>query len=535
MVFSSSVFLFFFLPLVLCLYFNPLNKRPKLFIASVVLILTGLFLYLVPFHIPVRILFWLTLVAGILYFIFCPIPEKSSEAERTIRNLVLLVSSIVFYAYGEPVYVLLLLSSILVNWFFGLWLGREQNTETVKKSIIALNLIYNIGVFFIFKYLNFTISNLNDIFNCHLPKTELMLPIGISFYTFQAISYLIDVYRKEVPPEKNPLKVGLYIAMFPQLIAGPIIRYNTISQELTTRQENRNDFSSGVVRFTTGLGKKILLANPCAYLADTAFGNGNGLTTLMAWTGAVAYTYQIYFDFSGYSDMAIGLGKMFGFHFPENFNFPYIANSITDFWRRWHISLSSWFRDYVYIPLGGSRVNSFSRMIFNLLVVWLLTGVWHGANWTFIFWGLFYFILLVAERIAGLNKKSSLWGYAYTMPLVLMGWVLFRASNISEAWFFFKTMFGLAGNGISRPEDWFLISEYFPFLLGAFIFCFPIFRTLVRKRFYSALLHRVFNRPACRIVPLLNTVVFIFVLLVFLLAVSYIVKQTNNPFIYFNF
>ena len=533
MVFSSSVFLFFFLPIVLCLYFNPLNKKPKLFIASAILLAALLLLFLIPFHIPVRILFWSALILGLLYFIACPEQENSITAERTIRNLILLIASILFYAYGEPVYVLLLLASILVNWAFGLWLGLPSNTVSKKKWIVALDLVYNIGVFFVFKYLNFTIGNLNRLLDLHLPLTRLLLPIGISFYTFQAISYIIDVYREEVPPEKNPLKVGLYIAMFPQLIAGPIVRYNSISMELTTRRETKSDFAAGVLRFTTGLGKKVLLANPCAYLADTAFGSGNELTTLMAWVGAIAYSFQIYFDFSGYSDMAIGLGKMFGFHFSENFNFPYIASSITDFWRRWHISLSSWFRDYVYIPLGGSRVNSFARMVFNLLVVWLLTGFWHGANWTFLCWGLFYFILLLAERIMGINKKSSLWGYVYTMPMVIFGWVLFRSANIFDAWFYLKTMLGLAGSGWCSPRNLFDLSEYLPFMLASLVFCFPGFK--------FCLAHRFFHRTAFKWIPakifcrIMNTGIFLFIMFVFILSLSYIVKSTNNPFIYFNF
>ena len=533
MVFSSSVFLFLFLPVVLCLYFSSVNRKPHQFAASIFLITAGVVLYLLPIHVPVRLLFWLALITGILYFIFCPAREDSPGAERTIRNLILLLASLIFYAYGEPVYVLLLLASIVVNWAFGLWLGRRSNTVPGKKMIVALNLVYNVGVFFVFKYLNFTIGNVNSFFGLHLPLTKLLLPIGISFYTFQAISYIIDIYREEVPPEKNPLKVGLYIAMFPQLIAGPIVRYNSISQELTTRQETKSDFAAGVLRFTTGLGKKVLLANPCAYLADTAFGSGNELTTLMAWIGAIAYTFQIYFDFSGYSDMAIGLGKMFGFHFMENFNFPYIANSITDFWRRWHISLSTWFRDYVYIPMGGSRVNSFARMVFNLLVVWLLTGFWHGANWTFICWGLFYFVLLLAERILGINKNGSRWGYLYTMPMVIFGWVLFRANNISEAGFYLKTMFGLAGSGCWNHRDLFNISEYLPFLLASLVCCFPGFNFLLRHRFFR---QRFFPwLPAKHMGRILNTGIFLFFMFVFMLTVSYIVKSTNNPFIYFNF
>ena len=296
------------------------------------------------------------LPAGI--FLCSLLLKESAGNERSTRNIILLCASLIFYAWGEPVYIVLLLLSIVVNWFLGLLVVPYSNTKT-GKWIVALAVLLNVSVFFVFKYMGFVFKNLEMIGVCDLPTVKFILPIGISFYTFQALSYVIDVYRGDAACSKNPLDVGLYIALFPQLIAGPIVRYNSIAKELTCRNESMKNFASGAVRFTTGLGKKMIIANPCAYVADMAFDAAPGeLTTLLAWMGAIAYTFQIYFDFSGYSDMAIGLGRMFGFHFLENFNFPYIARSITDFWRRWHISLSTWFRDYVYIPLGGNRGQS---------------------------------------------------------------------------------------------------------------------------------------------------------------------------------
>ena len=533
MVFSSSVFLFAFLPLVLLLYYNPLNRLPvRMFLVSALFALYCLLMYFSPAGLPVLPLFLIALAGAILFFQKNLAGTDTSGTERAIRNLVLLIASLVFYAYGEPKYIVLLLLSIVVNWGFGLWVGRHARS-TAGKWLVAVDLFYNIAVFFIFKYMNFVSANLNAAFSLNLPHADIVLPIGISFYTFQALSYVIDVYRGEVPAEKNPLKVGLYIAMFPQLVAGPIVRYNTVSLELTQRRENWRDFSSGAVRFTLGLGKKMILANPCAYVADQAFNAGGNLTAAAAWAGAIAYTFQIYFDFSGYSDMAIGLGRMFGFHFQENFNFPYIAGSITDFWRRWHISLSTWFRDYVYIPLGGSRVSSTARMVFNLFVVWLLTGIWHGANWTFLCWGLFYFVLLLLERMTGVNRKSSPLGYLYTMPCVIIAWILFRSNSIAAAGEYLGTMFHLTGKPVFKREDLFLLSEYAPFLIAAAVCSFPILPALVRRRFGLERIQNPKIRKAGR--KILTFALFAFVLWVFLLAVSFVVKSTNNPFIYFNF
>ena len=337
------------------------------------------------------------------------------------------------------------------------------------------------------------------------------------------MSYVIDVYRKKVNVQKNLFNLGLYIALFPQLIAGPIVRYETIENEIENRKENIDDFGDGTTRFIFGLAKKVLIADNVAIIADCAFEtNISQLSMSMAWIGAIAYTMQIYFDFSGYSDMAIGLGKMFGFHFLENFNYPYMASSITDFWRRWHISLSSWFRDYVYFPLGGSRVDSKARHIFNLFVVWLLTGIWHGANWTFILWGLFYFVLLVIEKLTGLDKKKAWWGHIYTMFFVIIAWVLFRANSIEYAFDYVKVMFSCFNN-IKPPEN---ISVYtFIMLAIACILSFPLKNLKIIERLNS-------NQKFEKLVTVVNT---IFIVCLFIITAIFVCSSSYSPFIYFDF
>lgn len=534
MVFSSSIFLFAFLPLVLLCYYNPLNRcsgATKLFAFAATLMLVICYFY--PGELPVSWLLYGTTGIFTLYLCKDHINRFWNSTERSTRNLILLIFSLLFYAWGEPKYILLLLISILLNYVMGLWVGKYPQ-KTFGKYLVGLTVLINVAIFFYFKYMVFTFTELNRTFSLNLPLKEVVLPIGISFYTFQALSYVVDIYRNEVEVEKNPLKVGLYIALFPQLIAGPIVRYNTIAGELTCRNESWDDFAAGTVRFTTGLAKKMVLANPCGYIADMAFNTPpEGQTVLLCWMGAIAYTLQIYFDFSGYSDMAIGLGRMFGFHFLENFNFPYIAKGITDFWRRWHISLSTWFRDYVYIPLGGNRSKSAVRGVVNLLLVWLLTGIWHGANWTFLCWGLFYFVLLMMERVTGLNKNPRFFCYLYTLPCVIAAWVFFRSASITEAWHFLKTMCGLTGAALFAPQQLFVLGEYAPFLILGVIFSLPILPALNKRNFY---LDKISNRT-CRAAAekTLTVAKFASIMFVFLLAVSFVVKSTNNPFIYFNF
>ena len=325
---------------------------------------------------------------------------------RPAQNVFLLLASLVFYAWGEPKFVFVLIGSILLNWLMGLLADKHRGRKALARAWIALDVTGNLGLLFIFKYLMFTLNNVNSLFGTALPVPTIALPIGISFFTFQAMSYVIDVYRGDGQVQKNPLYVGLYIALFPQLIAGPIVRYQTVADEIRNRKETWADFAEGVQRFMVGFLKKVLLANTMAIIADGVFDSKTPVCAAASALGLIAYTLQIYYDFGGYSDMGIGLGRMFGFHFLENFNYPYISTSITEFWRRWHISLGTWFRDYVYIPLGGSRVKK-PRLVFNLFVVWMLTGIWHGANWTFVTWGFLYFVLLTFEKLTGFAKGDG--------------------------------------------------------------------------------------------------------------------------------
>ncbi len=336
---------------------------------------------------------------------------------------------------------------------------------------------------------------------------------------FQALSYVIDVYRGKGEVQKNVLNVALYISFFPQLIAGPIVRYETIADQIKNRQENSEDFVEGVCRFVIGLGKKVLISNNLALVADASF-EQNGISVSLAWLGAFAYTFQIYYDFSGYSDMALGLGKMFGFHFLENFNYPYISKSISEFWRRWHVSLGSWFRDYVYFPLGGSRVDSKVRLVFNLFVVWALTGIWHGANWTFIIWGLMYFVLIALEKLTGIDKKMKIFAYIYTMFFVVIGWVLFRANNITHAMDYLCAMFGLGDNLLMDDVTVFQLADNKLFFLAGIVFSFPIAPWL-KKKIGDNIAGNIFYAVA--------------VIVVFIVSISYIIKGSYNPFIYFNF
>lgn len=442
---------------------------------------------------------------------------------RTIQNIFLLIASLGFYGYGEPKFVFVLISSCLVNWILGLIIDKFKYNKLYCKLIIAITIVYNLSIIFVFKYLMFTMQNINSVFGTELSIPEITLPIGISFFTFQAISYVIDVYRGHGKAQKNPFNVALYISFFPQLVAGPIVRYETVSEQIENRQESFALFSSGVNRFIVGFLKKVLIANNVAIVANIAYGaqvQGN-LSMSMAWLGAIAYTLQIYFDFSGYSDMAIGLGKMFGFKFKENFNYPYISQSTTEFWRRWHISLGTWFRDYVYIPLGGSHYGK-ARMYLNTFIVWALTGLWHGANWTFIIWGLIFFVSISLEKQFKLDKMEghTVLRRFYTMLLVILGWVLFRSPSIDIALDYIKTMFFGFGN-IVDYEFRNSINEYIYFIIIGIVFSTPIAKKLSKVR-----LRRVIS---------LQILLTIAEFILFILAISYLVKGSYNPFIYFNF
>lgn len=467
MLFSSSVFLFLFLPVVLLVYYLPLRR-------------------------------W-----------------------RQGQNVFLLLASLGFYAWGEPWFVLVMLGSILANYGFGLWVDACKRAGRTCAPPLVTALAVNLGILFVFKYLTFTLGILNRLGAAFvIPGIE--LPIGISFFTFQALSYVLDVHRDRGEVQRSPLKVGLYISFFPQLIAGPIVKYETVAQQIDHRKETWADFSAGCSRFIVGLGKKVLLSNQLAVVADRAFGLGDGLSASFAWLGALCYTLQIYYDFSGYSDMAIGLGKMFGFHFLENFNYPYISRSITEFWRRWHISLSTWFRDYVYFPLGGSRVDSRAKHIRNLFVVWLLTGIWHGANWTFLAWGLFYFVLLVLEKYGGLGRGWPVWAkWLFTFLMVNFAWVLFRADSLAAAGQYLQAMLGLGAGGWDELTALYL-RENWTVLAASVLFAGP-------------LAPRLRDWAAKKDSPLLDAGYAVLAAAVFLVSAAFLIKGTYNPFIYFNF
>ncbi len=452
-------------------------------------------------------------------------------AKEQYRNYILLLFSLFFYAWGEPKYILLLITTVVGDYLLGLALYHakyKQEALTKAKLILAGGVGFNLLILGYFKYSYFIGSNINRVLSTDFTLKAVILPIGISFFIFQALSYIIDVYRGDGRVQKSLPNLMLYISLFPQLIAGPIVRYSTIDHQLTERKESVELFASGITRFILGLGKKVLLANNMAVVADRAFNavaKGDEVSTLFAWIGVACYALQIYFDFSGYSDMAIGLGRMFGFQFLENFNYPYISKSISEFWRRWHISLGSWFRDYVYIPLGGNR-RGVIRNIFNLGVVWFLTGLWHGASWNFIFWGCYFGGLIMVEKylLEGvLAKVPRVVKLSGTLMLVLLGWVLFRASRFKVALSYYAIMFGRTENLIDPNVDFF-IYEYGLFFLIALIGATPLPAYICGKWLPK------------KVSPMVFQVVEILMLLVILyVCTAYLVASNFNPFIYFNF
>lgn len=436
---------------------------------------------------------------------------------RTYRNVVLLLASLFFYAWGEPVFVALMVVSIFVNWLIGLQMDHSEK----KKSWLVLSVVWNLALMFVFKYLTFVLSNMELLLHRDIVDLTIPLPLGISFFTFQILSYIFDLYYGKTKVQKKWYKFALYVSMFPQLVAGPIVRYDQIAYEIDHRQENLEDFSQGMTRFVYGLGKKVLLSNYMGVLADNMFylsGEGS-LSVGAAWIGAIGYTLQIYYDFSGYSDMAIGLGRMMGFHFLENFNYPYVSRSITEFWRRWHMSLSSWFKDYVYIPLGGSREGA-AKTYRNTFFVWLLTGIWHGANWTFIVWGLGYFVLLCIERLGGWTKGIRYIGHIYTMAAVILLWVVFRADSLTLAVRYIGQMFG-TGGALWDEAAASAFSGSILVLLTAAVLSTPVWKQLADRLHLSELTRK--NVAAAAAVPL------------FLLCIAKCMSSSYNPFIYFNF
>lgn len=434
------------------------------------------------------------------------------------RNLILFLGSLMFYAWGEPIYISIMLFSTVLDYTCGLIIDRFRNHKVLSKVGLGLSIIGNLGMLSYFKYADFFITNINNTFGSQFELLNLALPIGISFYTFQTMSYTIDLYRGKINAQKNIISFGAYVAMFPQLVAGPIVTYATVEKELNHRVITLNSFGEGTIRFIEGLGKKVLLANNIGLLwnqiSQTSYGE---LSIVTGWLGALAFGLQLYFDFSGYSDMAIGLGKMLGFSFPENFNYPYISRSVTEFWRRWHITLGSWFREYVYIPLGGNRVST-ARFYANIFVVWFLTGFWHGAGWNFIMWGLLFGTLMVIERgflLKWLEKCPRFISHIYLLFVILVSWVLFAQNSLGEAISYLKVMFGLTNSPIINTNTLYLLTNFYVLLILGVLFATPLMKNIKAK--------------------LPEWVLYLFYVAVLVLSTAYLVDATFNPFLYFRF
>ena len=446
-----------------------------------------------------------------LYFLF----RKSN-----LKNYILLLASILFYAWGEPKYVTIMLLTIVVNYFGAYFIDKYKKQ---KRYILFGTILTNLAVLFYFKYFNFVMTNINVAFNADIPFLDIIMPIGISFYTFQALSYVIDVYRGDVNVQKRIDKLALYICLFPQLVAGPIVKYHDIENQIDNREERFDKVVYGVKRFIVGLAKKMLIANTMGAVADKIFALPvQDFGTPIAWIGALAYTFQIFYDFSGYSDMAIGLGSVFGFKFLENFNYPYISKSITEFWRRWHISLSTWFKEYLYIPLGGNRKGT-RRTYMNLFTVFLATGVWHGASWTFVLWGLWHGLFNIIEKLTGWHKKEgktvAFVQHIYTLLIVVLGWVLFRADNINYAGKYIQNMFGLIKTNNLHKVCYYIDNVEILIFIIAVLCAMPVFRNIVNP---------IQNK-------LKNIAINSWILFLFIVSLSAIAASTYNPFIYFRF
>lgn len=443
-----------------------------------------------------------------------------------VKNIVLVIASLIFYSWGEPVWVCLLIFSSILDYTVSLGIEKYRGKK-ITKLFIALSVVINLGLLAAFKYSGFFISTLNGIFRLSLHVPTFSLPIGISFYTFQTMSYSLDVYKGDVKAQKSFINFLMFVSLFPQLIAGPIVRYSDIDTQIDHRTVTIDGFAKGMTRFMAGLGKKVLIANYAGSLAESLLANVDNAAVMSVWVGVLFYAFQIYFDFSGYSDMAIGLGHMFGFNYPENFKYPYISTSITDFWRRWHITLSSFFRDYVYIPLGGNRV-SLPRQILNLFIVWGLTGLWHGASWNFVIWGLYYFVFLCLEKFVFkkfLDKIPKVIRWVYSMFVVLIGWMIFYFEDFSAMKSAFSVAFGASGNAFTDPVMNAMIINNIPFIIIAAIACAPIAKLV--KAGIAKLKQRA---PVTE--PILNTV---FNVVMLVLCVASLAGSTYNPFLYFRF
>ena len=438
------------------------------------------------------------------------------------RNVILLIASLFFYAWGEPVYIAIMLFSTVFDYINGRVLGIVRKLRA-RRFVLVLSVCGNLGILFFFKYRDFLVENINSIAGTDIGLMGLALPIGISFYTFQTMSYTIDVYRKRIEPQKNILAFATYVCLFPQLIAGPIVRYRTIQREVKTRKTSFVMCYRGLNRFVIGLGKKVILANTIGALWEEirdSLGTSD-MSVLAAWIGAICFTFQIYFDFSGYSDMAIGLGKFFGFHFTENFKYPYESKSITEFWRRWHISMGTWFRDYVYIPLGGNRKGPW-RQVFNLLFVWFLTGLWHGASWNFVIWGMYYFVLLFIEKklLLRFMKRWPGWlRHIYSLLFIVIGWVIFACDNMGQLWAYMQAMFGVNVSLVSDMAVYDLIN-YAPLLIILGVAATSAAHVIGR---------RVRHKKFGRIAPVFITVA------ILALVLPMLIRDSYNPFLYFRF
>ncbi|URN94932.1 MAG: MBOAT family protein [Candidatus Pristimantibacillus lignocellulolyticus] len=440
------------------------------------------------------------------------------------RNWILLISSFIFYAWGEPIYIVLLLVSTTTDFWLGKWIGNTQRGERSRKTMLIISIAINLAVLFFFKYAGFLIDNLNNVLGTNIADLDLPLPIGISFYTFQSISYIVDVYRRKVEPQQHWVPFATYIALFPQLVAGPIVQYSTIAAQLNHRKFKESEFAEGIQRFIRGLAKKVLLANNIGLLWDHIQSQPmDTMSIWLAWLGIIAFAFQIYFDFSGYSDMAIGLGLMFGFRFNENFNLPYLARSITDFWRRWHISLSSWFRDYVYIPLGGNRQGLWKQLR-NIMIVWALTGIWHGASWNFALWGIYFGIILICEKLFLLKwlTRSPRWlQHSYAIILILCGWVLFVFEDMTVMGQYIMSMLGLHEGSIWISDELlFQLRNYFVLLaILVIVSISPKFKWWNR-----------FTKSTSGLI-----IVWAIHMLLMFVSIAYLVDASFNPFLYFRF
>lgn len=441
------------------------------------------------------------------------------------KNYLLLIASLFFYAWGEPIYVVIMLISIMANFIFGKKVYIENDSR--KRDIwLTISIIFNISMLGFFKYTGFFIDNINGLFGSNIKRWDISLPLGISFFTFQAMSYVIDVYRNDAKVQKSFLNLALYISLFPQLVAGPIVRYQTIADQIEHREHNLQKFENGVTRFIIGLSKKVILSNSLGMLADTIFNmQVSNLTVVSAWLGIISYSLQIFFDFSGYSDMAIGLGKMFGFEFLENFNYPYISKSASEFWRRWHISLGSWFRDYIYIPLGGNKKGKLNTYI-NLFIVWFLTGFWHGASWTFIAWGIYFGVLIAMEKAfldKILEKIYLPFRHLYLIIIVMIGWIFFRSETFTQAYNYIKVLFGLSNNLLYNNLTITYLNDYMYIIILSLIFSIPIVPMIRGKLgdMKENSFYYIFKSSV--------------LMVIFGFVIIQLVNSTYNPFLYFRF